>query len=316
MTRRASLATLLAVVASGCGMCGRPAPQASPDVLAVMRPSVPTDPDDPVWAGVPVHTAPLLLQDLVEPRLMTPSTAAVRVQAITNGTNVAFRLSWDDSVSNDLPKAGEFGVRARALAVRVVRSVGLPAAGIAVFLAGWSLLAAKIETSIGRLPGPLAVVAATRELAAEHQRERDKANEFYLRQDERRAAFAKDNPGEVFVERKYAGKPTYLDQIATSLMTVFTGFVLAALIAVREKALRDWRWRRIGIAVTAIGAAYTLFSEWMNVTLLGSWAYAESMPVLGLGAFEIGLSPLAQWLVIPPVALALARRTTWGRPGG
>ena len=126
MTRRASLATLLAVVASGCGMCGRPAPQASPDVLAVMRPSVPTDPDDPVWAGVPVHTAPLLLQDLVEPRLMTPSTAAVRVQAITNGTNVAFRLSWDDSVSNDLPKAGEF-VDACAIQFPVSLAADLPA---------------------------------------------------------------------------------------------------------------------------------------------------------------------------------------------
>ena len=32
--------------------------------------------------------------------------------------------------------------------------------------------------------------------------------------------------------RHYTGRPTFLDQILTSLKTVFTGFVLAALVAV------------------------------------------------------------------------------------
>ena len=32
--------------------------------------------------------------------------------------------------------------------------------------------------------------------------------------------------------RKYTGKPTYIDQIFTSLKTVFMGFVLATLVAV------------------------------------------------------------------------------------
>ncbi|MGQ0655245.1 MAG: hypothetical protein ACT4P4_23765 [Betaproteobacteria bacterium] len=85
--------------------------------------------------------------------------------------------------------------------------------------------------------------------------------------------------------------------------------LLASLIAVRARAVREWRWRHIGIAATALGVGYTMFSEWMNLAILGSWAYAESMPVLDVRAFEIGLSPLAQWLVIPPLALALARRT-------
>jgi nitrate/nitrite transport system permease protein len=34
------------------------------------------------------------------------------------------------------------------------------------------------------------------------------------------------------VERKYTGKPTYLDQIFTSLKTVFAGFLLATIFAV------------------------------------------------------------------------------------
>jgi nitrate/nitrite transport system permease protein len=45
----------------------------------------------------------------------------------------------------------------------------------------------------------------------------------------RRAALA---AGEPWRDRQYAGKPTYFDQIATSLATVFTGFLIASLVAV------------------------------------------------------------------------------------
>lgn len=83
--------------------------------------------------------------------------------------------------------------------------------------------------------------------------------------------------------------------------------LLLALILGRERALERWRWRRIAALTALFGAAYTGFSEWMNVKILRSWAYAESMPIIELWNFEIGLSPLAQWLVVPPLALYLAR---------
>jgi hypothetical protein len=55
-----------------------------------------------------------------------------------------------------------------------------------------------------------------------------------------------------------------------------------------------------------LGLAYTLFSEWINVTVRGNWAYAPAMPVLPpLGT---GLTPLLQWVAIPLLAFALARR--------
>jgi len=38
--------------------------------------------------------------------------------------------------------------------------------------------------------------------------------------------------GKEWKERKYSGKPTYFDQILTSLQTVFMGFLLASLVAV------------------------------------------------------------------------------------
>jgi nitrate/nitrite transport system permease protein len=112
------------------------------------------------------------------------------------------------------------------------RTLVPPLLGFAMFLGVWSAVAASIETSIGALPGPRDVWRAAGSLLEEHQRERTKASEFYVRQEERKAAFLRDQPGETWVERRYAGKPTYLDQILTSLKTVFAGFVLASLVAV------------------------------------------------------------------------------------
>jgi hypothetical protein len=43
-------------------------------------------------AEVPVHVATLVLQDIVEPRLLTASTPTLRVQAISDGHRVAFSL--------------------------------------------------------------------------------------------------------------------------------------------------------------------------------------------------------------------------------
>ena len=81
---------------------------------------------------------------------------------------------------------------------------------------------------------------------------------------------------------------------------------------------RDWPARRFG-AVAALtivsGVAYTAFSEWLNIVLRASWAYSELMPVVRLGGFELGLSPVAQWIVVPVLAFAWARRGAPHRSG-
>ena len=68
---------------------------------------------------------------------------------------------------------------------------------------------------------------------------------------------------------------------------------------------------RVGFVATALGAAYTVFSEWLNVSVRGNWAYVPGMPVLP--PFGTGLFPLLQWLVLPPLCLALAgaARRAW-----
>lgn len=82
-----------------------------------------------------------------------------------------------------------------------------------------------------------------------------------------------------------------------------------ALILGRERALAQWRWRRIAVGTALAGVTYTVFSEWSNTAILGSWAYTELMPVLKVAGIDIGLSPLMQWLVLPPLALYLAGRS-------
>lgn len=110
--------------------------------------------------------------------------------------------------------------------------LGVPVLAILVFLLAWSRLSANIETSLGKIPGPAAVWQQAEGLWADHVAERAKAAAFYARQEKRAAEKLAANPDAPIVQRTYTGRPTYIDQIFTSLKTVFTGFLLATLIAV------------------------------------------------------------------------------------
>jgi hypothetical protein len=110
----------------------------------------------------------------------------------------------------------------------------------------------------------------------------------------------------------YEAEPAYIwfSVLHCTLGDVLIGAaaLFTALIAARESPLARWRWRRIAVLSTLVGLAYTMFSEWMNIIWLRSWTYAEAMPKLELAGFEFGLTPLAQWLMVPPAALYLVGR--------
>jgi nitrate/nitrite transport system permease protein len=114
----------------------------------------------------------------------------------------------------------------------VWQTLGVPLVAIGLFLLFWSRVSAGIETSLGQIPGPLAVLSQARALWADHLAERAKAHAFYERQRARNEARLAEDPNAEITVRKYTGKPTYIDQIFTSLKTVFAGFLLATLIAV------------------------------------------------------------------------------------
>ena len=108
----------------------------------------------------------------------------------------------------------------------------LPCIGIMIFLFLWSVSAKNIHTSLGDFPGPNAVYQQFHSLYDEHTAERAKAEKFYERQEVRNDARLAADPSYEVKIRNYTGKETFLDQIVTSLITVTSGFLLAAIIAI------------------------------------------------------------------------------------
>jgi len=163
----------------------------------------------------------------------------------------------------------------------IFKFIGLPIIAIVAFLLIWGGLAKQVNTSLGELPGPTQVWEQTGNLVDEHQAERDKEVAFYERQEERNAKKLEKNPDAVVKIRPYTGNPTFFDQIITSLITVFTGFIFASLIAIP-----------LGIACglsktlyTAVGPLIQIFKPvsplaWLPiVTMVVSAVYVSDDPM-------------------------------------
>lgn len=110
--------------------------------------------------------------------------------------------------------------------------MGIPVVAFLFFLVLWGQLASKVETSLGTIPGPSAVYTEAKGLWEEHSEGRAREQAFYDRQEERNAKKLEKNPDADVKWRTYTGKPTYVDQIYTSLKTVFMGFLIATIVAV------------------------------------------------------------------------------------
>lgn len=59
------------------------------------------------------------------------------------------------------------------------------------------------------------------------------------------------------------------------------------------------RFWPVAAATLVLGLTYTAFSEWLNIVRRAAWAYSDLMPVISITHFEVGLSPLLQWVVVP-----------------
>ncbi len=111
-------------------------------------------------------------------------------------------------------------------------NLGVPLLALVAFCLLWAGVASKVQTSLGQLPGPTMVWGQAMTLYQEHKAEREKEAAFYERQEQRNAEKLAADPNADVKIRPYTGKPTFIDQIKTSLFTVATGFLLAALIAI------------------------------------------------------------------------------------
>ena len=68
--------------------------------------------------------------------------------------------------------------------------------------------------------------------------------------------------------------------------------------------------RPVWLLTLLLGVSYTIYSEWLNVSVRGSWAYSDLMPTLPV--LGTGLAPLFQWIVVPTLAMWLAiGRVPW-----
>lgn len=73
---------------------------------------------------------------------------------------------------------------------------------------------------------------------------------------------------------------------------------------------KTWKWFVMpsSAALTlyvATGVLITIAFEWYAVYWAGRWSYSELMPVVPL--LRVGLAPLAQWIVLPPLVLFFLR---------
>jgi len=171
----------------------------------------------------------------------------------------------------------------------------IPLCGIAIFLIAWAVLAPKVHTSLGAIPGPAQVLEQAQNLIEDHARERSKADAFYARQDTRNAKLIAAGKADKVKHRNYTGKPTYFDQIFTSLMTVGLGFLVGTIIAVPLGIAS-------GLSRTVNGAINPLIQIFKPVSPL-AWLPIVTMIVSALYANPSDLLPKS--LVISAITVTL-----------
>lgn len=107
---------------------------------------------------------------------------------------------------------------------------------------------------------------------------------------------------------EYAHSPLYADHTAGWWHVVGTRLpyagadvvILLVTYWLTSMLLGTRRWLSEGRVAAATGwvlltFGYSAWSEWFNTDVLQTWAYGPGMPTV----FGIGLTPLAQWVVIP-----------------
>ncbi len=91
--------------------------------------------------------------------------------------------------------------------------------------------------------------------------------------------------------------------------TIGDTMILASTIIIIGLIRQSFSWlfapsRYYYISTILLGVIYTLFSEYRNVYLARNWDYSVLMPKL----FGIGLLPVLQWIVLPPLIMYILKR--------
>lgn len=186
----------------------------------------------------------------------------------------------------------------------------IPLMGLAVFLVFWQLGAQHINTSLGTFPGPKEVYSQWNNLVIEYQAEQARATAFYERQEKRNAEILAQDPNAEVRWREFNGRPTFFDNIKTSLLTVLCGFLLASILAIPAGIL-------IGLSQTLYRAFNPLIQifkpvsplAWLPlVTLVVSAIYVSDNPSFSksfiISMFTVTLCSLWPTLINTAVGVA------------
>lgn len=119
---------------------------------------------------------------------------------------------------------------------------------------------------------------------------------------------------------EYLQAPTYIGmmelphwegvKLCTSATIGDVGFALIAFwVASASVRSRGWLMspKTLPFLVyLGVGVALTIGFEYYYTQITHRWAYSDLMPLVP--PFGTGMSPLLQWLVVPPIVLWLSRR--------
>jgi hypothetical protein len=90
-------------------------------------------------------------------------------------------------------------------------------------------------------------------------------------------------------------------------LVIMTSSLVAALFVFGQGwPSSSTSFRNVMLATIAIGVSYTIYSEWLNVSVRGTWAYTAWMP--RIPPFGTGLLPLLQWIGVPGLAFIIVKR--------
>lgn len=116
-------ALLIAFCGAGCGAEKKEAAPAASGVVAgyVSAGLDEPAPMNPIWDKAPEMEISLLTQDLTDPKLIEPTLSNIRVRALNDDRNLAFRIEWKDSTRDEVDTHKQFS---DAVAVQLPPSAG------------------------------------------------------------------------------------------------------------------------------------------------------------------------------------------------
>jgi len=124
------------------------------------------------------------------------------------------------------------GEDARYQGRRWLRMVGLPILAITISLVAWHGASKVIKIGNQTLPGPVEVTQAAGQIYANWRQAGVAYAEYQKSFAEAVTEYPEMSTVEIRAIYPYTATPTYVDQIWVSLVTVFTGFLIACAIAI------------------------------------------------------------------------------------